>query len=154
MAGSNAHTSLQIVRATGEGAATSMRMKCVGCHGGHRQTRWAMSKGLTEKDSNGRRTPTCCKPPPPVRTSVSSNATRDAARTLVAPPALASGVQWRTPHACRRREVRACRRRSTEQHIRGAGPQQEQVTAVNTAQWPPDNACRDDNTRNLPTLPT
>ena len=66
MAGSNAHTCLQIVRASGDGAATSMGIMFVGCHGGHRKTRCAMSKGTMEKDedSNGRRTPTCCKPNP------------------------------------------------------------------------------------------
>ena len=64
MAGSNAHTSLQIVRASGDGAATSMGIMFVGCHEGHRKTRCAISKGLMEKDSNGRRTPTCGKPNP------------------------------------------------------------------------------------------
>ncbi len=104
MAGSNAHTSLQMVRASGEGAATSMGNKSVSCHGGHMQTRCALSKVLMDKDSNGRRTPTYCKPNPPVLTSMSSNATRDAARTSVAPPALASRVQGRPPHACGLRE--------------------------------------------------
>ena len=61
MAGSNAHTSLQIVRASGDGAATSMGIMFVGCHGVHRKTRCAMSKGLIAKESIGRRTPTCCK---------------------------------------------------------------------------------------------
>ncbi len=103
-AGSNAHTSLQMVRASGEGAATSMGKECVGCHGEHRQTRCAMSKGVVEKDSNGRITPTYVSPTPPVLTSMSSNATRDAARSSVAPPALASRVQGRPPHACGLRE--------------------------------------------------
>jgi len=122
MAGSNAHTSLQIVRASGDGAATAMWIMFVGCHGGHRKTRCAMSKGLMEKDSNGRTfdfgcpekdsngrtTPTAVSPTPPVLTTVSANATRDAARTLVAPPALASGAAGQGhPHACG--GVRACR---------------------------------------------
>ena len=67
-----------------------------------------MSKGLMEKDSNGRTTPTAVSPTPPVLTTVSANATRDAAQTLVAPPALASGAAGQGhPHACG--GVRACR---------------------------------------------
>ena len=62
MARSNVHTSLQMVRASGEGAATSLGKECVGSRGSHRQTRCAVRNVPrhlfpVEKNFNGRMTP-------------------------------------------------------------------------------------------------
>ena len=65
----------------------------------------------------------------PVRTPVSSNATRDAARTMVAPPALASGAAGEGhPHAGGRRE--GLQKNEPQRSTWGwAGRQHEQVPA-------------------------
>jgi hypothetical protein len=100
MAGSNAHTSLQRVRASGE--VQQRPRECVGYHGIHRQTRCAVRNVSRqvfpmEKNSNGRISPTYWKPSPPRATSMSSNATRDAARLSVASPAVTSRAAGGAP---------------------------------------------------------